>query len=122
MSCQAFCSDGMAQKSVPRIKCRVMFDEGGEIVLHETDLHARLAAALDGPAAWITWDLARAIARNIKFKLEDPPKRPIVTGMYHRAVLELTQLFHAFPRLPEHWMHGGRIDDPSVRCFLTTST
>lgn len=95
-----------------------MFDEQGEAVLHETDLHARLATALDGPAAWIKWDLARAIARNIKFKLEDPPKRPLVTGMYDRAVLELAQLFHTFPRLPEHWMHGARVDDPSVRCLL----
>lgn len=93
-----------------------MFDEQGEVILHQTDLHARLAAALDGPEAWIHWDLARAIARNIKFKLEDPPKRPIVTKMHDRAIFEMTQLIHAFPSIPTHWMHGDRIDDPSVRC------
>lgn len=86
-------------------------------MLHQTDIHARLAAALDGHDAWIQWDLARAIARNIKFKLEDPPKRPVVTRMYDRALSELKLLFNTFPHFPEHWMVGDRIDDPSVRCL-----
>eukprot|EP00892_Ulva_mutabilis_P008690 jgi/Ulvmu1/6193/UM028_0049.1 len=92
----------------------IMFDEEGEMILHQTGLHARLTEALDGPDAWIHWDLARAIARNIKFKLEDPPKRPVITKMFDRALPELHSLANEFPNLPSHWMHGDRVDDPSL--------
>lgn len=92
-----------------------MFDEQAEILLHSTDLHDRLSTALDGPNSWIEWDLARAIARNIKFKLEDPPQRPVVSGFGRRISLEVAYLRQSFPHLPSHWMHGNRIDDPSVR-------
>ena len=55
--------------------CRIMFDEEGERLLRETDLLQRLYAALDGPNAWLNWSVARALARNLVVKLEDPPQR-----------------------------------------------
>lgn len=91
-----------------------MFDEEGERILHETDLYGRLAAALDGPEAWIKWDLARAIARNIKFKLEEPPQRPIATQFWDRLQAEVSAFVRHFPNLPPEWFSGDRIDDPTV--------
>ena len=92
-----------------------MFDEEAERILHQTDLHERLAAALDGPEAWMRWDLARAIARNIKFKLEEPPQRAIATKFWDRLQEQMGLFVRHFPSLPPEWLTGERIDDPTVR-------
>lgn len=91
-----------------------MFDEEGEKMLHRTDLHERLAAALDGPDAWIRWDLARAMARNIKLKLEEPPQREIATQFWERSQAEANAFMRHFPNIPPEWLSGDRIDDPTV--------
>jgi hypothetical protein len=97
-----------------------MFDEEGERILHKTDLHDRLTEALDSPNAWIRWDLARAMARNIKFKLEEPPQRAIPAEFWDRVRAELAAFMHHFPSLPPEWLSGDRIDDPTVcsHCIL----
>lgn len=86
-------------------------------MLHQTDLHERLTAALDGPQAWIRWDLARAIARNVKFKLEEPPQRTIATQFWARLQEEAASFVRHFPSLPPDWLTGERIDDPTVRYY-----
>lgn len=95
-----------------------MFDEEGERVLHITDLHERLTAALEGPSPWIRWDLARAMARNIKLKLEDPPQRIAPMKFWDRLQAEARAFVHHFPRLPPEWLSGDRIDDPTVRVHV----
>jgi hypothetical protein len=94
--------------------CRIMFDEEGEKILHSTDLHERLEAALDGPDAWMRWDLARSMARNIKFKLEEPPQRAIATRFWDRVQYEFNSFVQHFPKVPPEWLEGDRIDDPTV--------
>jgi hypothetical protein len=92
-----------------------MFDEQGEQILRQTDLLERLHEALDGPHAWIKWDLARAVARNLVFKLEDPPQKPIATTFWHRWRAGLHSFAHHFPNPPTEWGTGDRLDDPTVR-------
>lgn len=96
------------------LTCRTMFDETGEKLLRSTDLLERLREGLDGPDAWIKWDLARAIARNIVFKLEDPPRRAIATKFWDRFHAGLRSFARHFPNLPPEWVAGDRIDDPTV--------
>lgn len=101
---------------------RIMFDEVGEAALHNTDLAARLSAALDGPAAWMAAEVPRAVARNLLAKLGNPPLRPPLGHGLQRLRNEAALYWRAFPSLPEHarsqrstvW-DGNRLDDPMVR-------
>lgn len=94
-----------------------MFDDQGEAVLRTTDLDERLSAALDGPQAWLNWDIARAIARNLLYKLHTPPQKPQRVLGYQRLVQDLRNAYDAWPdltRMLHATQDGMRMDDPEV--------
>jgi hypothetical protein len=114
---------GLWVHSSARSSCRIMFDDTGEEILHSTDLLPRLTAALDGPNAWIGWDIPRSIARNIIHKLKNPPQQtPLVYGKW-RILRDLQNDLQAYSRpradLPERrarsqYQDGTRLEDPTV--------
>ena len=102
-------------------RCRIMFDELGEEILQSSDLMPRLEAALDGPEAWIYWDIARALARNLIVKLQDPPQKTQRIFGFSRAAQDARAAWDAFPSMPqsrgEGYMDGNRLEDPAVCTF-----
>jgi hypothetical protein len=112
-------TSGIFTQEEARFLRRIMFDEMGEAQLHHTDLRARLHHALDGPHAWMTWPVPRAVARNMIYKLQNPPRKHHLGGGLRRVRAELELYWRSFPNLPEHakargYQDGNRIDDPEV--------